>query len=55
MARPVCGGIGNIAPFAQVGLAQAALAFKAYKNKKRNYPESVCELREAIPWQLREE
>ncbi len=40
---------------AEVGLAQAALALKAYKNKKASYPDSLDELRQVIPWELRED
>ncbi len=35
---------------ARVGLAQVALALKAYKNKKGRYPESLAKLREVIDW-----
>ncbi len=35
---------------AQVGLAQAALALKAYKNEKGEYPESLAQLPEVIDW-----
>ncbi len=40
---------------AQVGLAQAALALKAYKNKEGSYPDSLEELRQVIAWELRED
>ncbi len=40
---------------ARVGLAQTTLALKAYKNGQANYPESVGELRQIIPWELRED
>ena len=33
-----------------VGLAQVALALKAYKNKKGRYPESLAQLSEVIEW-----
>ncbi len=35
---------------ARVGLAQVALALKAYKNEKGEYPESLAKLREVIDW-----
>ncbi len=35
---------------ARVGLAQVALALKAYKNEQGEYPESLAELREVIDW-----
>jgi len=35
---------------AQVGLAQAALALKAYKNEKGEYPESLAQLPEVVEW-----
>ncbi len=35
---------------AQVGLAQVALALKAYKNKKGEYPESLAQLPEVVEW-----
>ena len=40
---------------ARVGLAQAALALKAYNNKMGQYPASLAELRKVIPWELRED
>lgn len=35
---------------ARVGLAQVALALKAYKNEKGEYPESLAQLPEVIEW-----
>ena len=35
---------------ARVGLAQIALALKAYKNEKGEYPESLAQLRKVIDW-----
>jgi len=40
---------------ARVGLAEAALALNAYKNNQGNYPKSLAELREVIPWELRKD
>ncbi len=49
-----CAGKRDVAT-AQVRLAQAALALKAYKNKRGKYPVSLEELHKIIPWELRED
>jgi len=61
-ARPACVLTATLLPvfthvaakrdatITRVGLAQAALTLKAYKNKKGGYPGSLAQLREVIDW-----